>query len=268
MAGLTLRAALLAALFLVAGGARAGTFTDPYGVGAPDVLGSLGDHDIRSVTVNLAPASLSIDLALNYHGGDTTLAAFSVAGSSFAAAPVGIGDVLIQGQSFLWAIPLIGAAGGPGGPYYYSVGGPIAVGTPLARSPVLAGSLYKVNGTLTAAQVLGADPAADFRPDEPVWGAIEAFGPDFSGFVPLVGSLGESEISIHLQVAIGPGFYNDVSGGYSLHFASTTCACDVLSATVPEPAQLALLLGALALTAGRARLCLRRRGGAGGSARD
>jgi hypothetical protein len=266
MVRLTLRGALLAsfaALVLGAGGARAGTLlSDPYGAGAPDVLGSLADHDIRSLEVQeLSPTKLQINLALNYHGGDATLAAFAVPGSSFAAAPVGIGDVLIQGQSYLWAIPLSGPAGGPGGPVYYAVGGPIAVGTPITRSPVLAGSLYRVNGALTASQVLGVDPAADLRADEPVWGAIEAFGPDFSGFFPQVVSLGGSEIGIQLSVGIGPSFYDDVSGGYSIRFASTTCACDVISATVPEPAPLALVLGALGL-------CLRRRGGDRGSARD
>ncbi|HKC49523.1 MAG TPA: hypothetical protein VKF60_01935, partial [Myxococcota bacterium] len=176
MKRLTRALALLGAL-LGAAGTRAGTlFSDPYGVGAPDVLGSGANFDIRSLEVQeLGPSLLRINLDLNYYGGDTTLSPFPVLGSSFAAVPVGIGDVLIQGRSSLWAIPLSGTAGGPGGIYGYAVGAPLAVGAPATRSTFLPGSLYRVNGTLDAAQVLGVDPAADLRADEAVWGAIDTF---------------------------------------------------------------------------------------------
>ena len=265
MKRLTRALALLGAL-LGAAATRAGTlFSDPYGVGAPDVLGSGANFDIRSLEVlDLGPAVLRINLDLDYYGGDTTLSSFAVPGSSFAAVPVGIGDVLIQGRSSLWAIPVSGAVAGPGGIYGYAVGAPVAVGTPATRSTFLAGSLYRVNGTLDAAQVLGVDPAADFRADEAVWGAIDTFYPDFVGNAPLAYALGGAEIGIQLQVAIGPAFWNDVSGGYRVHFASTTCACDVIDAAVPEPAPVFLALAALALIAARTRLCLPGRGGSRG----
>lgn len=262
MKRLTRAPALLAALLGAGLGwsaapARAGTvFTDPYGVGAPDVLGSEADFDIRSLEVQqLDPTTLRMRLDLNYYGGDTTLSPFAVPGSSFASAAVGIGDVLIQGRSSLWAIPLSGTAGGPGGIYGYAVGAPVAVGTPATRGTLLAGSLYRVTGSLDAAQVLGVDTGADFRPDEAVWGAIDSFVPDFVGFVPVATALGGPEIAIQVQVAIGSAFYDDVSGGYRVHFASATCACDVIDGVVPEPAPFALALAVVALTAARARLC-------------
>jgi hypothetical protein len=264
-----LAAALGAVLAASAGPARAGTiFTDPYGVGSPDVLGSEANFDIHSLEIQtLTPTLLQMDLRLNYYGGDTTLSAFTVPGSSFAAVPVRIGDVLIQGHSYLWAIPLTGPTGGPGGIYGYSVGAPVPVGTPATRSDFLPGSLYRVSGTLDAAQVLGVDPADDFRGDVAVWGAIANIRPDFTGFVPVAYAVGGAEIGIPIQVLIGPGFYNDVSGGFQVHFASTTCACDVIDVTVPEPAPGALAAVAIALAATRARLCFPRRGGSRGDER-
>jgi len=253
----------LASLAFAAGGARAGTlFSDPYGAGSPDVLGSEADFDIRSLEVQeLGPSVLRMELRLDYHGGDVSLAPFSEAGTSFAAVPVGLGDVLIQGRSSLWAIPLVssGTVGGPGGIYYATPLGPVAVGEPITRIQVLPGSLYRVSGSLTAGQVLGVSAASDLRADEPVWGAIESFAPDYSGFFPVATPVGGPEISIQLQIATGPAFYADVSGGYRVHFASATCACDVIDGAVPEPGPLAL--ASLALALGGARLCLRRGGG-------
>jgi hypothetical protein len=197
---------------------------------------------------------------MNYHAGDTTLAPFVIAGSSFPTVAVGAGDILIQGASSLWALPLAGTAGGPGGGIYY------AAGTPITRGAVLAGSLYKVTGVLTAGEVLGADPAPDLRADQVVLGNIANVPPDFVGYFPNAVSLGGAELSIQLQVAIGPAFYNDVVGGYGIHFASSTCACDVLDgvypAAAPEPELLALLGAALGSA------MLRRAYGAGASWRS
>ena len=242
-----------AALFVLGLGsgrlAQAGTlFSDPYGAGAPDVIGNPADYDIRSLEVQtLDPATLAIDVRMNYHGGDASLQPFTVPGSSYPTVAVGAGDILIQGASSLWALPLAGSAGGPGG-IYYAVGDPVAVGTPITRGTLLAGSLYQVTGVLTAGEVLGADPASDLRADQAVLGNVTNFAPDFVGYVPIVVPLGGSELSIQLQVAIGAAFYNDVAGGYSIHFASSTCACDVLDGVypaTPEPGVLALLGAAL-----------------------
>jgi hypothetical protein len=238
-------AAALLALALGSGRlAQAGTlFSDPYGEGAPDVIGNPADFDIRSLEVQtLDPATLAINVRMNYHGGDTALQPFTIPGSSYATVSVGAGDILIQGASSLWALPLAGTAGGPGG-IYYSVGEPVAAGTPITRGTLLAGSLYRVTGVLTAGEVLGADPGSDLRADQVVLGNVTTFSPDFVGFVPIAVPLGGGELSIQLQVAIGPAFYNDVVGGYRIHFASSTCACDVLDGVypAPEPGALALL---------------------------
>ena len=238
-------AALLVLALLVpglAGPGRAGTlFQDPYGAGAPDVIGDPNDFDIRSLEVQtLDPATLKIEVRMNYHGGDATLAPFTVAGSSYSTVAVGAGDILIQGATSLWALPLAGTAGGPGGGYY-------AAGTPITRGTLLAGSLYRVTDVLTAGQVLGADPAADLRADQAVLGNVTNFAPDFFGYVPIAVPLGGPELSIQLQVAIGAAFFNDVAGGYQIHFASSTCACDVLDGVYPAPEPTALaLLGAAA----------------------
>ena len=101
-----------------------------------------------------------------------------------------------------------------------------------------------MTGVLTAGEVLGADPGSDLRADQVVLGNVTTFAPDFAGFVPIAVPLGGGELSIQLQVAIGPAFYNDVVGGYSIHFASSTCACDVLDGAypaAPKPGVLALL---------------------------
>lgn len=241
-------AALLALPVLLAGTARAGTlFADPYGAGAPDVIGDPNDVDIRSLEVTmLDPSTLAIELRMNYHHGDGTLAPFAVAGSSFSSVSVGAGDILIQGATSLWALPIAGSAGGPGG-IYYSVGDPVATGTPITRPSLFRGSLYRVTaGVLTAGQVLGADPAPDLRADQVVVANLGSVAPDFLGLPPQTDAQGGSEILVSLLVAIGPAFYDDVAGGYHIHFASTTCACDVLDgsypAAAPEPAT-ALLLG-------------------------
>lgn len=232
-------AAALLALALGSGRlAQAGTlFSDPYGGGAPDVIGNPADFDIRSLEVQtLDPATLAINVRMNYHGGDAAMQPFTIPGSSYETVSVGASDILIQGASSLWALPLAGTAGGPGGIYY-------AAGTPVTRGTLLAGSLYKVTGVLTAGEVLGADPGSDLRADQVVLGNVTTFAPDFAGFVPIAVPLGGAELSIQLQVAIGPAFYNDVVGGYRIHFASSTCACDVLDGVypAPEPGVLALL---------------------------
>lgn len=247
------RVAAAAVALALASSALAGPlFTDPYGVGAPDVIGNTADFDIRSLEVlTLDTTTLSISVRMNYHGGDSTLAPFLIPGSSYPTVPVGPGDILIQGATSLWALPLSGGSGGPGGPYYYAAGAPVPTGTPAERETPFAGSLYRVTGVMTAGEVLGADPAADLRADQVVFGYIYTYPdltPTFIGNFPNVIPLGGPELDIRLLVYVGPEFYDDVAGGYSIHFASSTCACDVLDATypapVPEPSSAALVAGA------------------------
>src|SRR5262245_8986112 len=143
MGTLARTAAALLVLALASRGHAGTLFQDPYGVGAPDVIGDPNDFDIRSLEVTtLNVTTLAITVRMNYHGGDATLAPFAVAGSSYSTVTVGPGDVLIQGASTLWAIPLTGTAGGPGGIYY-------SAGTPITRATLLPGSLYHAPDALT-----------------------------------------------------------------------------------------------------------------------
>jgi hypothetical protein len=232
-------------------GARAGTlFSDPYGVGAPDVLGPPADFDIQSLELTLTTSSLAIQVRMNYHDGDTTLAPFSEPGTSFAGSQLSVGDILIQGHSNLWAIPLVPSGAGGIGIGGYALMGPIAVDAPITRGQVLPGNMYRVTGSFTAGQALGVGAAADLRAGEAVWGTGGNLGvasPDYPGYLPVVTSLGGPEIAIALNISTDQAFYNDLSHGYRIHFASTTCACDVLDGAVPEPAGLGLLgMGLLA----------------------
>jgi hypothetical protein len=241
------RSAAAALLLFASGSALAGPlYTDPYGAGAPDVIGNPNDFDIRSLEVTtLDSTTLAISVRMNYHGGEATLTPFVVPGSTYPTVAVGAGDILIQGATSLWALPLAGSAGGPGGIYYAAEPVPTA-GAPITRGIVFAGSLYRVTtGVLTAGEVLGADPAADLRADRVVLANIGAgVSPDFFGLFPTVVPLGGAELQINLQVAIGAAFFNDVAGGYSIQFASSTCACDVLDASYPAPEPgTAMLLG-------------------------
>ena len=245
--------------------ARAGTLlTDPYGVGAPDVLGNPANFDIESLEVQEASESeLRIEIRMNFHNGDTTLAGFAVPGSSYASVPVGVGDVLIRGKSSLWAIPVSTAdnlGGGIGGIYLAGPGMPVLMAEPATRDVLLPGSIYQVSSVITAGQALGVDPADDLRADQAVWGLLPDFNPTFGGRFPVVTALGGPEIAVLLQITtIGPAFWNDVKDGFDVHFASTTCACDVIDGHVPEPAPFALTLALLTLLA--TRLCLSRSGG-------
>src|SRR5258706_12967857 len=106
MKRLTRALALLGAL-LGAAGTRAGTlFSDPYGVGAPDVLGSGANFDIRSLEVQeLGPSLLRINLDLNYYGGGTPPSPFPHLAGSVAARPRGVSGRVVQGRLPLWWVP-------------------------------------------------------------------------------------------------------------------------------------------------------------------
>jgi hypothetical protein len=238
----------------LAASAHAGPLlADPYGTGVPDVLGDASLWDIRSLeVVSLAPGDLRIAIRMNFNGGDATLAGFSVPGGSFALAPLAIGDVLFEGRDFLWAIPLAGPSGGPGGPYFSAGLGPVPVGEATPRQ-VFPGGVYLVPSFMTAGEVLGVMPADDFRADAPVWGTIGTDLPVSFGYITST-VVGGSELEILVTNAVSAAFLDDLSDGYRVRFASTTCACDVLDVTVPEPAAGALVALTAALLLVRARL--------------
>jgi hypothetical protein len=247
--------AVLSAAWL--GGSRCAVagplYSDPYGAGSPDVLGDASNYDIESLELrDLTSTHLAIAIRLNYHAGDTTLAYFADPAASYAAVPVGVGDVLIQGQNFRWAIPLVAAGMGGGGIGGYSLSEPVALGEPVTRSTIFPGSIYRVPSFLTAGQVLGVPAAPDLRADEYVWGQIDQAGADYFGSFPLVTVVSGSELEILIQANISGGaFYDDVKNGFHIHFASATCACDVIDGSypLPEPSAAALAFAALAAAA-------------------
>ena len=246
--------ALFGVVFWLANAAAAGPlFMDPYGAGEPDVLGEPGLSDIRSLEIDaLAVGDLRITVRMSYGGGDTALAPFTGSVGSLAGITLAPGDVLFEGRDFLWAIPLAGPSGAPGGGYLTAAAVPAAEGTPRAVFP---GGLYRVPGFRTSGDVLGLAPGDDFRAGEPVWGVIGSDLPESFGYVT-ASSAGGAELDVRLVVMASAAFVADVSDGFRVHLASTTCACDVLDAVypaVPEPGR-----GALALCAGLALLGLRR----------
>jgi hypothetical protein len=203
--------------------------TDPFGAGAPDVLGDAGLSDIRSLEIDaLAVGDLRITVRMRY-GGPSTLAPFTGTVGSLAGISLAAGDVLIEGSQYLWAIPLAGATGAPGGGYLTAAAVPVGEGT----RQVFPGGLYRVPGFLSAGAVLGVAPGADLRADVPVWGQIGSDLPEGFGYVTTSVVEG-SELDVRIVVMASAAFVNDVADGFHLSFASTTCACDVLDATVPE----------------------------------
>jgi hypothetical protein len=249
------RLALLGVVLWLAGAARAGPlFQDPYGVGAPDVLGAPELFDVRSLEIDvLAVGDLRITLRMSYAGGDATLAPFTGSVGSLAGISLGAGDVLFAGREHLWAIPLAGPSGAPGGGYLVAAAVATAEATPRQVFP---GGLYRVPGFLSAAEVLGLAPGDDFRASEPVWGEIGSELPEAFGYVTATGA-GGAELEVRIVVGASAAFVADVADGFELRFASTTCACDVLRGVHPsvaEPGAAALLAcAAAALCARRAR---------------
>ncbi len=234
--------ALVGVVFWLAAAARAGPlFVDPYAVGAPDVIGEPSLSDIRSLEIDaLAVGDLRITVRMRYGGGDATLAPFSGSVGSLAGISLAAGDVLFEGRDFLWAIPLAGPSGAPGGGYFTAA--PIPSAETLPRQ-VFPGGLYRVARFVSAAEALGIAPTDDFRAGEPVWGSIGSDLPESFGYVTAQVVAGD-EIEVRIVVSASAAFAADVAEGFRVHLASTTCACDVLDGIHPpvtEPGAAALL---------------------------
>jgi hypothetical protein len=239
---------LLTFVCLFARGASAGPlFGDPFGAGAPDVLGDANLSDIRSLEIDaLTVGELRITVRMRW-GGEPTLAPFTGTVGSLAGLTLAAGDVLIEGSQYLWAIPLAGPSGAPGGGYFTAAAEPTAESSP---RPVFPGGLYRVPGFLSAGQVLGLEPSDDLRAGAPVWGITGSDLPEGFGYVTTSVVEG-SELEVQIFTTASAAFVDDVANGFHLRFASTTCACDVIDATVPESAPAALLLAACAAGAYR-----------------
>jgi hypothetical protein len=114
---------------------------------------------------------------------------------------------------------------------------------------LLAGHLYLINGVLTAFDVIGAPPDAPYRANEPVWidsskGVVDLGAGTVTSSLVFPGDLTSSQLAIALNFIPGGDFLLDLANGLGVHFASATCANDVLAAeipAVPEPLTLTLM---------------------------
>ena len=219
----------------VIAGATPVTFTDPFGVGSPDVIGDVAKFDIQKVVVDVTGSAVSVNIYTNYGPGNTSIAPY------YDNRWYNIGDL------------------------FFTVGGTLAYGVPLydhgvpnggqTGSTVYAGHLYAINdianGTLTAAEALNGF-SGQYRPGEIVLlrnysNYLTDLGAG-SVNVLATGSSPEFKITVSIPDSVSSAFYNSMSGGdWGIHFASASCGNDIIDGVnpVPEPATYGLLGGAL-----------------------
>lgn len=195
-------------------------FSDPYGVGAPDVIGNVNQFDLRSVelvTLNYSsPGQAEFNIRMNYNNGDLNLNPFTVAGITLRP-----GDLLFHGASSYWGVALNSNGHGA----------------------ITAGNLYQATGFLTAQTVLGNPGGVTYRPTEAVW--FDPSGAVQQGIGSITtSSLGGPEVNVNVRFLTSAAFLSDISGGYQLLMATATCGNDILRASVnvPEPPSWLLLL--------------------------
>jgi hypothetical protein len=228
------------------------TIPDPGGYGGTtpggahsngDVIGLLKHFDIDAIRfTTIGAMQVEAVIRVNYHNGDEDLDPFSIGGGIPTLKPA---DLL------------------------FDVDGAYTYGVPLTGHDCLtAGALYQVvNGqpfVKDAKTVLGygSYSSTNFRPSEPVWinashaqlaGDNLFFDADRYGFT--------SAVDITIRFAPSSDFLVALADGVKVHFASATCANDVLDgrlqyAVVPEPTGLVLTGSGLLAAA----LFARRRG--------
>jgi hypothetical protein len=211
-----------------------------------DVIGLLKYFDIDAIRFTIIDAmQVEAVIRVNYHNGDANLDPFSIGGGIPTLKPA---DLL------------------------FDVDGIYTYGVPLSgHDCLIAGALYQVvNGqpfVKDAKTVLnyGSYSSTNFRPSEPVWikaSHAQLVGDNLFFDAERFGST--SAVDITIRFTPTGDFLRAVTDGVSVHFASATCANDVLYgrlqyAAVPEPAAMALTGGGL-LAVGLYGLRRRRRG--------
>jgi hypothetical protein len=209
------------------------TILDPWGVGAPDVVGANSSFDIQKGVFDFGPTSATIKLYFNFGPNNTSLAPFAL-----GSVTLSLGDLFINGGGVNYGIALVA--------HNTAVSGDVAAGT-----------LYRINnsnGQLTASQALG-NPSIGYRPNEIVWLRNDGAGsitPVAVGSVS-VQSGGDGVINPEFVVTLNLTYSSTIGATLaspSIHFASATCGNDILEGQIPEPGSLSLIGGGLLLAAG------------------
>ena len=209
------------------------TISDPWGVGAPDVVGANSSFDIQKGVFDFGPTSATIKLYFNFGPNNTSLAPFAL-----GSVTLSLGDLFINGGGVNYGIALVA--------HNTAVSGDVAAGT-----------LYRINnstGQLTASQALG-NPPIGYRPNEIVWLRNDGAGsitPVAVGSVS-VQSGGDGVINPEFVVTLNLTYSSTIGATLaspSIHFASATCGNDILDGQIPEPGSLSLIGGGLLLAAG------------------
>jgi hypothetical protein len=210
------------------------TISDPWGVGAPDVVGANSSFDIQKGVFDFGSTSATIKLYFNFGPDNTSLAPFAL-----GSVTLSLGDLFISGGGVNYGIALVA--------HNTAVSGDVAAGT-----------LYQINnsnGQLTASQALGNPSSITYRPNEIVWLRNDGAGsitPVAVGSVS-VQSGGDGVINPEFVVTLNLTYSSTIGAALaspSIHFASATCGNDVLDGQIPEPGSLSLIGGGLLLAAG------------------
>ncbi len=217
-------------------GATPVTFTDPFGVGSPDVIGALDKFDIQKVVVDVTATGVTAEIYTNFGLGSTSIAPYTDGGRTY-----NIGDLFFTiGGTYSYGVALYNHGVPNGGQ---------------SGNTVYAGHLYDINdvsnGTLTALEALQADTGGRLN-EIVLLRNYSTYLTDLgTGSVSAIatGSNPEFKITVTIPKSVSTAFYNDMaSGNWGIHFAAATCGNDIIdgqNSGVPEPGTFVMLGGAL-----------------------
>jgi hypothetical protein len=226
------------------------TITDPYcGIGSctPDIMGDAREFDIQKVVFNDRPLDginpWIVTLYFNFDGAGNT------GFNPFAVGPwlLKVGDLMFDvGSTYKYAVPVA---------THYD----LANQDTHTGSSVQAGTMYELNpgGVLTSDQFNifygNHYNCSQYRCGEAVWAdpnKIAGSGaPGTVNTIEQALTTTQTRYVTTLSFVPTANFINDYknSAPMSVHFASATCANDIIDGHVPEPSVYAVLAGGLGL---------------------
>jgi hypothetical protein len=207
---------------------------DPYPGTNGDVIGDLSQFDIRQIRfLQLDQNLIQAEIDLNYDGGDLTLAQFQVGDDR-----LNIGDLLFRvGNDYRYGVALQTHSNSPNTGSAFHTGG----------QAILAGALYRINagGVLTADDMLDNNCLTCYRPNEAVWmwnqnGTVTQLTNPVTTPVTVAHANQGNAAELLVRVSFVPDstfMQALLSNQLSVHFASATCANDIIDGrvAVPEP---------------------------------